>query len=347
MGLLTKMVEVVLGGRNIKHFENLGYVIPKHKDVNGILRIPKRTKIVVKIDDLTNGSNVLVDVQCDCCEKEIKNITWQNYKRNINKNGSYYCEKCVRLKNIKSFKEWCIDNNRQDILNRWDYELNNKKPSEVAHSDSRKKYYFKCPIGIHKSELKNISHFIKGYEGSINCNMCNSLGYLYPKVLDLWSNKNKKSPYEYSPHSNKYTYWKCPEGKHKDFYRDINSSNKLDFRCPECDYSKGEESISNYLINKIINYIYQKSFDGLIGVGNKPLSYDFYIPKFNLLIEYQGEQHERYIKGFHKSKKDFEKQLEHDRRKKEYAQNNNINFLEIWYWDYDRIEEILEKELKY
>ena len=26
----------------------------------------------------------------------------------------------------------------------------------------------------------------------------------------------------------------------------------------------------------------------------------------NLLIEYQGEQHEKYIPGFHKSKKDFE-----------------------------------------
>ena len=51
----------------------------------------------------------------------------------------------------------------------------------------------------------------------------------------------------------------------------------------------------------------------------------------------------KYCKGFHKSKKDFERQQEHDRRKKEYALQNNIELLEIWYYDYDNIEEILDK----
>lgn len=47
----------------------------------------------------------------------------------------------------------------------------------------------------------------------------------------------------------------------------------------------------------------------------------------------------------HKSKKDFQRQQEHDRRKREYAIQNNINLLEIWYWDYDNIEKILKSEL--
>lgn len=133
--------------------------------------------------------------------------------------------------------------------------------------------------------------------------------------------------------------------------------------CPECNKSKGEKEcvrifdFSNFIrikqkdydklsdIDKKLNkyYIPQKEFDNLVGLGNGLLSYDFYLPNYNLLIEYQGEQHEKYIKGFHKSKKDFEKQVEHDRRKREYAQINNINLLEIWYWDYDNIEEILQK----
>ena len=86
-------------------------------------------------------------------------------------------------------------------------------------------------------------------------------------------------------------------------------------------------------------------YDGLVGLGNGLLSYDFYIPKLNHLIEYQGEMHERFIRGIHKSIKDFEKQQEHDRRKKEYAQIHNINLLEIWYWDFDRIEKILDTKL--
>ena len=33
------------------------------------------------------------------------------------------------------------------------------------------------------------------------------------------------------------------------------------------------------------------------------------------------------------------------KEKREYAKNHNIKLLEIWYWDYDNIEEILNKEL--
>lgn len=45
------------------------------------------------------------------------------------------------------------------------------------------------------------------------------------------------------------------------------------------------------------------------------------------------------------TKKDFEKQLEHDRRKREYAKQHNIKLLEIWYYDMDNIEDILVKKL--
>jgi len=58
-----------------------------------------------------------------------------------------------------------------------------------------------------------------------------------------------------------------------------------------------------------------------------------------------GEQHERFIKGWHKTKKGFEKQLEHDNRKCIYTDNNKINLLIIWYWDFDNIEEILSKAI--
>ncbi len=75
------------------------------------------------------------------------------------------------------------------------------------------------------------------------------------------------------------------------------------------------------------------------------LSYDFYLPNYNLLIEYQGEQHEKYTLVFHTSKEDFNKQQEHDKRKKDYAKENEIELLEIWYWDFDNIEEILNKQI--
>ena len=135
--------------------------------------------------------------------------------------------------------------------------------------------------------------------------------------------------------------------------------------CPICNQSKGEKECNNILlsknfveisneeynnlsnVNKLNNkyYIPQKEFDSLIGLGGGLLSYDFFIPKLNLFIEYQGIQHEKYIPGFHESYDDFLKQKEHDRRKREYAKINNIRLLEIWYYDFDNIEDILEREL--
>lgn len=85
---------------------------------------------------------------------------------------------------------------------------------------------------------------------------------------------------------------------------------------------------------------------GLLGLKGGNLSYDFYSPDYNLLIECQGKQHEQFCKGFHTTKEDFERQVEHDKRKKQYAKGNNIGLLEIWYYDIDNIEEILLEKLQ-
>ena len=50
--------------------------------------------------------------------------------------------------------------------------------------------------------------------------------------------------------------------------------------------SHGERKIKLYLDKNNVEYISQKTFDGLYGIGGKNLSYDFYIEKLNLLIEY-------------------------------------------------------------
>lgn len=133
---------------------------------------------------------------------------------------------------------------------------------------------------------------------------------------------------------------KCPKG------HIINTMNWNSFqqghRCSICNISKGEQRIMDYLNYNGIEYIYEKTFNGLRGTRGGFLSYDFYLPRYKLLIEYQGEQHKYQIEGFG----DLERQQEHDRRKREYAKENNIKLLEIWYWDFDNIEKILREEIK-
>ena len=66
---------------------------------------------------------------------------------------------------------------------------------------------------------------------------------------------------------------------------------------------------------------------------------------YNILIEAQGQQHITPIRQFG-GEEQFQKQKEHDKRKRDYAEANGYKLLEIWYYDYDRIEEILNKELE-
>ncbi len=54
----------------------------------------------------------------------------------------------------QTFQEWCEKKDRQDLLDAWDYEKNDKVPDQVA-SRSGKKFYFKDPI-TGESVLKTI-----------------------------------------------------------------------------------------------------------------------------------------------------------------------------------------------
>jgi very-short-patch-repair endonuclease len=109
--------------------------------------------------------------------------------------------------------------------------------------------------------------------------------------------------------------------------------------------SFGEQAVESFLKSNNINFTTQVKFDGLLGVGSRQLSYDFYIPHFNLLIEVQGKQHERPIDYFG-GEEQFVIQQEHDKRKKDYAKEHNIELLEIWYWDYKNINNIIHSRLQ-
>ena len=65
---------------------------------------------------------------------------------------------------------------------------------------------------------------------------------------------------------------------------------------------------------------------------------------YNVLIEYQGEQHYE-PQDFFGGEERYIEQQEHDKRKREYAKLHNIKLLEISYKNFDNITEILNKEL--
>lgn len=98
--------------------------------------------------------------------------------------------------------------------------------------------------------------------------------------------------------------------------------------CPFCNTSKGELKIKYFLEEKNIKYIQQKTFkDCKI---TKSLPFDFYLPDYNLCIEYDGIQHFKPIKIFGGLKK-LEYTQKSDKIKTEYCKLNNIPLIRISY----------------
>lgn len=110
--------------------------------------------------------------------------------------------------------------------------------------------------------------------------------------------------------------------------------------CPKCAESSGEKKVALWLKCHNIKYVSQKTFDNCKDI--RPLPFDFYLPKHNTCIEYQGEQHYKPIRFFGGEDK-FKIQQKHDRIKREYCKNNNIILLEIPY--FKNIEEELNNFL--
>lgn len=99
-------------------------------------------------------------------------------------------------------------------------------------------------------------------------------------------------------------------------------------RCPICSSSVGETLTEQALKDLGVTYERQKTFDDLFILGK--LSYDFYLPKYNVLIEYQGIQHYEPVEHFG-GEEQLNIQKERDSKKKEYARLQGIELLEIPY----------------
>lgn len=106
--------------------------------------------------------------------------------------------------------------------------------------------------------------------------------------------------------------------------------------CPKCNESRGEKEIYKWLYNHHISYIRQKTFDDCR--DQRPLPFDFYLPDYNICIEYDGEQHFRPVELFG-GEEGFNKRMYHDEIKNQYCSNNKIHLLRIPY--YSNIEEEL------
>ena len=275
--LISTTTKVKWTKRSKKYYEDLGYKFTKYDD-----------EFEVKVKHLSPSSRAIVSWKCDFegCNT-IKTGEYLYYLKHVKEDGKIYCIKCSnkyrdsKNKNFYSFEHWCIDNNRLDLLNRWDYEKNKVKPSEVRFG-TKYEYWFKCLAHPeHPSTSKSINQITNRNENVICCR-CNSIMQYcidnncvdalnlkknYDLGLDLWSIPKGSNVEIWFLCTNKEAYYHNDFGGYKRRCVDFYKSGK----CPYCSMRKihPKDSLAQYIIdnygldffNKVWNWELNKNID--------------------------------------------------------------------------------------
>jgi Zn ribbon nucleic-acid-binding protein len=156
-------------------------------------------------------------------------------------------------------------------------------------------------------------------------------------------------------HKNRYTYnfddYKNSRSKikiickkHGEFIQQIHE-HIAGSGCPRCYESKGEMKVAEVLELFKVKYVTQKKFEGCISDKGILMPFDFFIPSWNLAIEYDGMLHF----GLGRFKGDSLERLAQTQRNDElkttWCLKNSVDLLRIPFTKFKEIRKIIEYEV--
>lgn len=253
------------------------------------------------------------------------------------------CPKCARLVPKKGHKYLCGNKRytQEEFLNKaflkhhdlYDY-------SKTVYNKSRDKVIITCKK--HGDFLIQAGQHLLG----VGCHKCANDNMAKNKTIkqhdyiqkcvDIHSGKYDYSLVKYNG-SFGYVSIICPT---HGVFKQMAFAHAKGQGCPQCSDSKGEKRISSFLNDNDIVYKRQHK----LGAKNiRVCRYDFFLPLFNLCVEYHGIQHYTPISIFN-GLSGFLNSLKRDAIKKWYCIFNNIDLLVIPYWEKD-VEGVLKHKL--
>lgn len=259
--------------------------------------------------DLTGFKNSASRVKI-YCEKH----GWfeQSVLNHINGNTCPECAKEIKSQKMSNGRQKFIENAVKIHGNKYDY-------SKVEYINNHTKVCIICP------EHGEFWQKPCGHLFGQGCSKCVGRGLTTEDFIKK-AQKVHGDRYDYSESvyvaSDKKIEIKCNQCGYKFWQKPW--SHLQNHGCPNCCSSKGEEMITNLLKEKNIQFEYQKRFPEWLGKQ----SLDFYLPEYNVAIEYQGEQHFNNSRSFGSDPIEFEKiTTERDLRKKQLCEDNGIKLL--------------------
>lgn len=279
-----------------------------------------------------NHSKLLFKCTKESCLEEFS-MTWHNV---------YAGQECPYCVGRRAGKLNNLEYLRPDLMKEWDYLKNKINPNEITIASNEKVWW------ICKNCKRSWESFI--YSRTLEnkgCQKCSAekLGLNNRKAAEEFvkevfdaveSEYSILSEYETSNKKVKVIHNLCGHTWDVNPVAFISGGT----RCPKCRFTKGENNINRWLSKNNILFDAQKKFSNC--KLKRILSFDFYLPDYNLCIEYDGILH---FEDKFNNPEEFKLTKKRDKIKTKYCKDNNINLLRIPYWEFDNIENILEQTL--
>ena len=245
------------------------------------------------------------------------------------------CPKCGGSINLDT--ETFINRSKEKHGDKYDY-------SKVVYKNGQTPVTIICPI---HGEFKQKPHKHMVGQGCSECGKGINK-YDTNKFIELSKEKHgDKYSYEKTNYTGSLDYVTVTCPKHGDFSQ-IAIEHRRGSGCPRCLESKGEALIGKLLHSMEIQFVRQKKFEDCKGLNKvicRRLPFDFYLPKYNTIIEYDGKQHYEPIDIFG-GDEGYERIKLYDEIKNKYCEDNGIKMIRIPYnMKDDSIKEYLQNEL--
>lgn len=261
-------------------------------------------------------NNIKVLIKCLKCNYKWEVLPMQLTRKN-RPTGCPSCSNNIR-KDTEMFKKevfkWVGD--EYTVLGEYQ---NNSTPVTMRHNKCGKEYSvrpndfqqgYRCPFCSHGHTLKTHDEFVK--------EVYSLVGDKY-SVISEYKGTGEYIMMRHNENNCDYEYQVFP----RNFL-----SNKT--RCPVCKSvmsgdSKGSRKIKEYLEKNNIKFIKEKTFDDCKDI--RKLKFDFYLPDYKILIEFDGNQHfkeTKFLKG-----QNFINARKRDKIKNNWCLENNYTLLRI------------------
>lgn len=296
------------------------YVLKKAKEINPDIEI------------LEPYTNLTTHMNCHCKKHDYPTI--KTMRQILKGKGCYYCG-CEKLSNQSYLSKDFVQSEISKI---------NPHVKIIEYKGAAQQSKCYC--------TKHNKYFQKGYYALIHnknsgCEICYAenlrasqgmgidefkkrLKEVHPELIVTGEYINNCTPIEIYCTTHDYTF----SSKPVDILKRINC-------CDKSRKTYKEEYICSFIEETYgFSITRQKKFDDCKDKNYLP--FDIYLDDYNVLIEYQGEQHYKPIRysgeSWEEAEEKFEYTKKHDLIKKEYCTANNIPLLEIPYWEFDDLE---------